>query len=163
MSFSKLNRWGLAALLAVALSPVSYAKSVNLDIGVGTPVLLAGQTNRAYVKVSLMGTGLERGQRRAPANIVVVLDKSGSMQGPKIRRAREAAAMVVDMLNGDDVLSIVSYDDTVRVVVPATRLYDKPAIKRAIRAIEANGSTALVRSEERRVGKECRSRWSPYH
>ena len=26
------------------------------------------------------------------------------------------------------------------------------------------GSTARVlRSEERRVGKECRSRWSPYH
>jgi len=22
---------------------------------------------------------------------------------------------------------------------------------------------AFVRSEERRVGKECRSRWSPYH
>ena len=28
----------------------------------------------------------------------------------------------------------------------------------------ANGTLALdVRSEERRVGKECRSRWSPYH
>src|SRR2546427_3770477 len=25
------------------------------------------------------------------------------------------------------------------------------------------GATAAVRSEERRVGKECRSRWSPYH
>ena len=24
-------------------------------------------------------------------------------------------------------------------------------------------STVEVRSEERRVGKECRSRWSPYH
>ena len=24
-------------------------------------------------------------------------------------------------------------------------------------------SSSLVRSEERRVGKECRSRWSPYH
>ena len=23
--------------------------------------------------------------------------------------------------------------------------------------------SSLVRSEERRVGKECRSRWSPYH
>ena len=23
--------------------------------------------------------------------------------------------------------------------------------------------TKLMRSEERRVGKECRSRWSPYH
>ena len=24
-------------------------------------------------------------------------------------------------------------------------------------------SAAMIRSEERRVGKECRSRWSPYH
>ncbi len=25
------------------------------------------------------------------------------------------------------------------------------------------GELSLIRSEERRVGKECRSRWSPYH
>ena len=24
-------------------------------------------------------------------------------------------------------------------------------------------AAAVIRSEERRVGKECRSRWSPYH
>ena len=35
-------------------------------------------------------------------------------------------------------------------------------------AIEAHGglppsSIGMARSEERRVGKECRSRWSPYH
>src|SRR5260370_23136925 len=30
----------------------------------------------------------------------------------------------------------------------------------AIRAISDEG---IFRSEERRVGKECRSRWSPYH
>src|SRR5256885_2022760 len=28
---------------------------------------------------------------------------------------------------------------------------------------EGGGGAALRRSEERRVGKECRSRWSPYH
>src|SRR2546430_13530903 len=27
----------------------------------------------------------------------------------------------------------------------------------------ASSDTLSVRSEERRVGKECRSRWSPYH
>ena len=27
----------------------------------------------------------------------------------------------------------------------------------------AGKSTLVKRSEERRVGKECRSRWSPYH
>ena len=28
---------------------------------------------------------------------------------------------------------------------------------------EEEGQKGEVRSEERRVGKECRSRWSPYH
>ena len=27
----------------------------------------------------------------------------------------------------------------------------------------AHGDIIMIRSEERRVGKECRSRWSPYH
>ena len=27
----------------------------------------------------------------------------------------------------------------------------------------ANAASRILRSEERRVGKECRSRWSPYH
>ena len=34
----------------------------------------------------------------------------------------------------------------------------------ATRAQKGGGAAArMVRSEERRVGKECRSRWSPYH
>ena len=28
---------------------------------------------------------------------------------------------------------------------------------------EIRANILLTRSEERRVGKECRSRWSPYH
>ena len=30
-------------------------------------------------------------------------------------------------------------------------------------AMQDAGITEITRSEERRVGKECRSRWSPYH
>src|SRR5260370_23855750 len=33
----------------------------------------------------------------------------------------------------------------------------------AVDAHVRHGETNYVRSEERRVGKECRSRWSPYH
>jgi len=36
-----------------------------------------------------------------------------------------------------------------------TRVYTDPTV--ALKAMTEN------RSEERRVGKECRSRWSPYH
>src|SRR5256884_1618705 len=32
-----------------------------------------------------------------------------------------------------------------------------------LRAALACAASASLRSEERRVGKECRSRWSPYH
>ena len=31
------------------------------------------------------------------------------------------------------------------------------------RPVEYGKDYDVVRSEERRVGKECRSRWSPYH
>ena len=39
------------------------------------------------------------------------------------------------------------------------------AIKQLIKALSLGGLDRLggLRSEERRVGKECRSRWSPYH
>ena len=33
----------------------------------------------------------------------------------------------------------------------------------AFSALRGNALATLLRSEERRVGKECRSRWSPYH
>ena len=33
----------------------------------------------------------------------------------------------------------------------------------ALTVVAANIDLGLFRSEERRVGKECRSRWSPYH
>jgi len=31
------------------------------------------------------------------------------------------------------------------------------------RIYDMDGDQSCIRSEERRVGKECRSRWSPYH
>src|SRR5688572_32442121 len=36
-------------------------------------------------------------------------------------------------------------------------------VSRRERALERDHQIRTVRSEERRVGKECRSRWSPYH
>ena len=42
--------------------------------------------------------------------------------------------------------------------VELTGEVDAPLLARAVVA-----GLAQARSEERRVGKECRSRWSPYH
>ena len=36
-------------------------------------------------------------------------------------------------------------------------------VSSAIKKWRSQGFSKEMRSEERRVGKECRSRWSPYH
>ena len=42
-----------------------------------------------------------------------------------------------------------------------TREYAKQLVSQM--TLEEKMSQMVYRSEERRVGKECRSRWSPYH
>src|SRR5256885_5212718 len=36
-------------------------------------------------------------------------------------------------------------------------------IRLRVMEVDRRRQTVILRSEERRVGKECRSRWSPYH
>ena len=48
----------------------------------------------------------------------------------------------------------------------ASIVFDSSALAKGEVAVFGGGGSVLVgglRSEERRVGKECRSRWSPYH
>ncbi|MFZ5432683.1 MAG: VWA domain-containing protein [Calditrichota bacterium] len=46
-----------------------------------------------------------------PKDIVIVLDRSGSMSGEKIQQAREAARFVVENLNRDDRFNFIEYND----------------------------------------------------
>ena len=47
---------------------------------------------------------------------------------------------------------------------PAPMVTKKILIKESNKGIEVGDvNNPTARSEERRVGKECRSRWSPYH
>ena len=39
----------------------------------------------------------------------------------------------------------------------------KSAVNQQLKKLCDEGKLQKYRSEERRVGKECRSRWSPYH
>ena len=48
-------------------------------------------------------------------------------------------------------------------VVPTFGLGVVVLLHSAARDPHGQGYHDLTRSEERRVGKECRSRWSPYH
>lgn len=133
----------LTFLFAGLLTLSAQAKEITLRTELGTPVIEAGLKQKAYLKISLKGFELTGESDRTAANIALVLDESGSMQGEKIEKAKEAALLAVDLLNADDILSVISYDSTVKILVPATRVDDKKAIRKAIKAMNANGKTAL--------------------
>ena len=91
----------------------------------------------------MTGFIVEQRADRTPANIAIVLDKSGSMKGEKISRAKEAAILAVNLLNKNDIVSIISYDSQVQVLVPAMNVKNKAKIRTAIESMDASGQTAL--------------------
>ena len=58
-------------------------------------------------------------------------------------------------------------EEVVEMMLDATQNYMKPLDEERLfgwhAALFPTGRSGMYRSEERRVGKECRSRWSPYH
>jgi Ca-activated chloride channel family protein len=137
--------WVLAIgpVLSGLLAASATAGQVRLEVSLDKPTMLADKKQEAFVKVGLTGFKLEGKDKRAPVNVAIVLDKSGSMQGDKIAKAKDAAVAAIERLGSRDIVSVVAYDSTVTVIVPATRLSDKESVVRQIRRIEADGSTAL--------------------
>ncbi len=137
-----MNRKIINLLACLAAIGSLQAQQVQMDVALANPYLEAGKKNVTYLKVGL--TGFEVLDRdRTPVNVALVIDKSSSMNGEKIAQARNAAKLAVERLRPDDIVSIVTYDSSVQVLVPATKLTDKAEILRRIDRLEAGGSTAL--------------------
>jgi Ca-activated chloride channel homolog len=105
--------------------------------------LKAGQQQKAYLRV-VIAAGKRPTANRAPMNIALVIDRSGSMSGyGRMENARRAAQMAVDRLGRNDILSIVSYDDKVEIEVPATKVDAPERFKSKIERLTPRGSTAI--------------------
>lgn len=85
------------------------------------------------------------GWKRAPLNVVAVVDKSGSMDGPPLALVRRSLRNLVgEMVEGDQ-LSIVLYGDRSHVYLQPTRVTatGRRALLAAIDRIESAGSTNM--------------------
>jgi Ca-activated chloride channel family protein len=82
---------------------------------------------------------------RPPMNVAIVIDHSGSMQGEKIARAREAATGLVERLGPDDRAALVQYDDDAELMVPMTAAdpAGRARLVQAIHTIQDAGGTNL--------------------
>lgn len=135
------------ALLGLSVCSLFSHAQINKQIQVrselSSPIILEGTPETNYLKVSLSGQNIDS-KKRVPINLAIVIDKSGSMSGQRIEKAREAAILAVNMLNENDTLSIVAYDSEARVIVPATKVDNRLRIIGLINEnIYAEGGTAL--------------------
>ncbi len=79
---------------------------------------------------------------RAPANLVFLIDVSGSMGQPnKLPLAVEALRMLLGQLRSDDRVAIVTYAGTSGLALPSTPAAQRREILQALDALTAGGST----------------------
>ena len=137
------RRMVAATVLAALLGSFVHADQVKLNVGVAQPLLKADLKQTTFLKIGLTGFPMKGEASRTPVNVAIVIDKSSSMSGEKIRKAKEAAIMALDRLNSRDIVSVVAYNHNVFVLVPATKVSDKAAIRASISRLRADGTTAL--------------------
>ena len=131
----------ISTLLVLLVSAHCVAHPFKINAESSHEKVQTDVKSTTYLKVAL--TGLELDGSRPPLNIALVIDRSGSMRGARIRQAQEAAQLAVSMLRADDILSIIAYDSDAELLLPATKVGDGSVAREKIARLRANGSTAL--------------------
>ena len=80
--------------------------------------------------------------QRAPLDVVVVLDRSGSMVGAPLAAVTSATAQLLRLAGPDDRIGVVAFDGEVQLVLPLAH-HEPDAAGAAVRAIRSGGSTNL--------------------
>lgn len=82
-------------------------------------------------------------KRETRLNLTLVLDRSNSMNGPRLEKVKVAAHQIIENLSPNDILSVVTYNDRAEVIIPATPVRDRLALKARVSMIGASGGTEI--------------------
>ncbi len=128
---------GMAAPVAAPL------KSLEVAVIAGRQHALANSPSREQFLIECHGAGGGFSGTRTPLNICLVIDRSGSMEGDPLNYVKTACGYVVDLLSPDDLLSIVTFEETVEVLMPPRRVVNKDLVKQHINRIVPGNTTNL--------------------
>ncbi|MGE3229202.1 MAG: VWA domain-containing protein [Hyphomicrobium sp.] len=146
MFLSSASFFALAALCGLLAwsGPAAQAAEVKLGAELGHSVIARKGGDKVYLRLSLKTLAGAKRSDRAPINVAVVIDRSGSMSGERLAAAKKGAHAALDRLGSDDIVSLVSYNHEVDVPYPAAKVGSaRDRIEGAIDDLYAAGTTAL--------------------
>jgi Ca-activated chloride channel homolog len=125
-------------------------RALNVEIISGRTTTMANGPAREQFLLELRAGTEGAGGVRTPLNLGLVIDRSGSMEGAPLEYVKQACMQLVDILSPDDVLSIVTFEQMVDVLMPPQRVSNRQMIKEGISNITPGNTTNL--HEGMRVG-----------
>ena len=136
---------GFCAVLSIVIhADAGVSESgVKCRVEIDRSVLPAGGAQKAVVKITLDAPPPPEKSMRPAVNLAIVLDRSGSMAGQKLERAKDAAIEALRHLGPMDMFSVVVYDHNVSTVVTAQHATNIEWIEGRIKQIRSGGNTAL--------------------
>jgi Ca-activated chloride channel family protein len=159
---SLLGLLGLIATVSVILAYVAADNNVLAGLVRTMPVsqgpvtmgvelvqhkVLAGSDGQVGVSLTLAADQIEPpdGRPMQNADLVIVLDRSGSMAGRKLEDARQAVLQLIDRLAPQDRLALVTYSNGVEIVSPLVFMNgaNRDRVRATVQEIYSQGGTNL--------------------
>ena len=139
------NNWDLEAIAP------SRKDELERYVKQGGGLLVIGGERNVYTEGKKTEDALDRAlpaklaPPRSPEGtaVILIIDKSSSMEGRKIELARLAAIGVVDNLRPIDTVGVLIFDNSFQWAVPLRRAEDRTLIKRLISGITPDGGTQI--------------------
>jgi Ca-activated chloride channel homolog len=114
------------------LTVLSEYSSISID-----------QDHEVHLLIRLETAPLGTSDSSPAVNLALVLDRSGSMEGAKLRYTKLAAEFLIDRLRPRDTLAIVCYDHQTDVLCQSTPGDEKLVLKTALQQLISRGYTNL--------------------
>ena len=151
----------LADIPATAMSErqMSNIKKYVVEFGGGLIMMgsensfgLGGYFRTPVEEVLPITSRYEKEKEKPSMALVLVIDKSGSMEGVPIALAKQAAKSAIDLLGQGDYGGVIGFDSEAYVVSELTSMSSKGSVLDAIDIISAGGGTNMLPGMQK--GKE---------